>query len=606
MKTPHGSAPVQQQVQRARPPLGIAVRPVPEQPVQVRHVPQQSGPLAVPCLRDLVVDGPQHQPARVPVVTHALGEPRQLLLPHPPVVVAVAVAVGQRGVQPGHGDLHLGHLEQGPRPLLRHERRHLLATTVRELGIEPLECLVEVAPLQRVRRYGVALEGLLGGEVGARSGPADVVVARNHHDAMTRQPDGLDHPGEELPRLLELARGRLLGQVAGDHHQIRPQPVDIGEPAQVLVQAGDRYVMATLCGRRPRAVEPVSATEAQLRHVQDRQFRGRCVGTTRSPSPAVGVAAGGESGGGPSGRHGSRGQATDGCGEKGADRRRRDRQAVLRAAPVRSLGHQGEHRTASRVAHRAPAVPGPHARQNLIDGAQLYPAPAHHPHRPHFRPLPARPPLGVPEHLQRSWPLHDIRIGQERRLGLVRRRSRHDQHCQVTVRRRIPSGHGRPHLRQGPVTLLLLQHEFHPHRERPTGLDTRPPPVAVGPDPPPLGSPDDMSTGDHPSSVDEHPQPRHLALPGPDDHNDIGPHTTHARRPPRSPTAARQLTVSHGSPIMTSGDEVRDTCAKPVVISSSVEALSVRPPPRDLRDGRRHAGPDTRGHQSPAIGLDVP
>jgi hypothetical protein len=63
----------------------------------------------------VVVHRPQPQPAPIPVSGQALGEPAQLLLPDPAIVVSVAVAHDHGGVQAGHHHREVGHLEQRPR-----------------------------------------------------------------------------------------------------------------------------------------------------------------------------------------------------------------------------------------------------------------------------------------------------------------------------------------------------------------------------------------------------------------------------------------------------------------------------------------------------------
>lgn len=143
-------------------------------------------------------------------------------------MVTVKVALGHGGVQPGHHHREIGHLEQRPR-FVRGEA-HPVDTLV-----VLLERGGEVLPFRPVRRHGLALVRLFAQEVGCAGRSIDVVVARHDGHVPPGQLHRLGRCGQEVRHLVELAPQVPLGQVAGDHHQVRAQLMVAGEGVQVVV-----------------------------------------------------------------------------------------------------------------------------------------------------------------------------------------------------------------------------------------------------------------------------------------------------------------------------------------------------------------------------------
>ena len=171
---------MQQQVDRARTITRVAGGGVADDPVQVVGVAEvlvvvHRAPHRV------VVDRAEHQPAVLPVRPEPLGEPRQLRLPDPAIVVGVLVALGHGRVQAGHDQLQIGNLEQGPR-LSWHELRTDIAfqagCVVRR--VEPVKHIRVVLPFRPVRRLRLSFVAFLGGEVRRAHRPVDVMVSRDH------------------------------------------------------------------------------------------------------------------------------------------------------------------------------------------------------------------------------------------------------------------------------------------------------------------------------------------------------------------------------------------------------------------------------------------
>ncbi len=77
-------------------------------------------------------------------------------------------------------------------------------------------------------------------KVGLAEQPVDVVVARNNHDLVPLEAEVLRQRDEKVVRLVELALVAGLGQVAGDHDEVRPQAVDLGPVPQVVVQTAEQ------------------------------------------------------------------------------------------------------------------------------------------------------------------------------------------------------------------------------------------------------------------------------------------------------------------------------------------------------------------------------
>jgi hypothetical protein len=218
---------------------------------------------------DVVVQHPDPQPAALLERAQALGEPAELPLPDPAMVVAVAVALGHGGVQPGDHQPQLGQLEQGPR-LVDVEADGLLAL------VEAVEHGCEQLPLGPEGHLGLLLVGFALEEVGLAGGAADVVVAGDDQHPAPGQPQGLAERLQERPHLLELARPGPLGQVAGDHHQVGVEPVGGGQPAQIDVEAREQRVPVLVVDGQAAAAEQMVAPELRVGKVQQRDRIGHC------------------------------------------------------------------------------------------------------------------------------------------------------------------------------------------------------------------------------------------------------------------------------------------------------------------------------------------
>lgn len=208
------------------------------------------------------------------------------------------MALGHRGVQARHHHREVGDLEQGPR-LVRPERHS------RHVRVELVERGHELLPLREVRWHRRALVGVLGRKVALARLPVDVVVAGHHCHPGARQPHRLGQLGDEPERLLDLRAEAPLGEVAGDHHQVRMQVVRVGQPGQVGVEAGVERVVCLVGRGQPVAAEEVVPAELRVGQVQDRDpVRGRMprpwlvedrrpgqvtssAAPTRVPTPAV-------------------------------------------------------------------------------------------------------------------------------------------------------------------------------------------------------------------------------------------------------------------------------------------------------------------------------
>ncbi len=77
-------------------------------------------------------------------------------------------------------------------------------------------------------------------EVGLAEQPVGVVVAGNDHEPVPVEFQALRQRDEEVVRLVELALVASLGQVAGDHDEVRPQAVDLGAAPQIVVQPSEQ------------------------------------------------------------------------------------------------------------------------------------------------------------------------------------------------------------------------------------------------------------------------------------------------------------------------------------------------------------------------------
>ncbi len=167
---------------------------------------------------DVVMDRRQAEPAVVAVPRQVAGEPAELGLADPAVVIIGLVTLGHGRVEAGYDHLQVGHLEQRPGLVWREAGGRRVAV---ELG----EHRRELLPFRPVRRRGQLLGGSLGGEVTLAGRPVHVVVARHDRDMASGQSGGVGQLGQELQYLAEFAGHALLGQIAGDDDQIRAKAV---------------------------------------------------------------------------------------------------------------------------------------------------------------------------------------------------------------------------------------------------------------------------------------------------------------------------------------------------------------------------------------------
>ncbi len=66
------------------------------------------------------------------------------------------------------------------------------------------------------------------------------MVAGDDHEPVSVEFQALRQRDEEIVRLVELAPRATLGQVAGDHDEVRSQAVGVGAVPQVVVQPAEQ------------------------------------------------------------------------------------------------------------------------------------------------------------------------------------------------------------------------------------------------------------------------------------------------------------------------------------------------------------------------------
>lgn len=119
-------------------------------------------------------------------------------------------------------------------------------------AVEGVEHVRKRLPLWPVWRFGLPLVGLTLGEAGLALVPVDVVVSGDHGDPVGLQAERAGDRGDGLAHLAELRGSRLLGEVAGEHHQIGPDPFAVGQPAQVVDQPRGKRVVCAVTAVSPR------------------------------------------------------------------------------------------------------------------------------------------------------------------------------------------------------------------------------------------------------------------------------------------------------------------------------------------------------------------
>ncbi len=186
------------------------------------------------------------------------------MFPEPAVVLLVRF--GHRRVQPGHDDFAVGDLDQRP----------FRADTEADRGvdtIEPPQQGVEAFPLRPVRRLGIPLEGLLTQKVGLAEQPVDVVVARDDHEPVPVEFQAFRQCDEEVVYLVELVLVAGLGQVTGDHDEVRSQPLGVGSASQIVVQPGEQGRVGAVGLGESGPAEHVVRPELDVGDVQHRDGR---------------------------------------------------------------------------------------------------------------------------------------------------------------------------------------------------------------------------------------------------------------------------------------------------------------------------------------------
>ncbi len=118
---------------------------------------------------------------------------------------------------------------------------------------------------------------LLLNEVGLAEQPVDVVVAGDDHEPVPVEFQALRQRDEKVVRLVELALVAGLGQVAGDHDEVRPQAVDLGPVPQVVVQTAEQRRVGAVGLGQPGPAEHMVLAELGVGDVQHRdgRLRGR-------------------------------------------------------------------------------------------------------------------------------------------------------------------------------------------------------------------------------------------------------------------------------------------------------------------------------------------
>lgn len=165
------------------------------------------------------------QPALVLVAAHGLGEPGCLVAADEAVLLLLAVAVGDGGVESGDDGAQFGHREEGPGLVAVEDGVQSLVEAAEQAGV--------VAPLGPVRRLRCHLVGLAGVEVGRGGGLVHVLCARDDHHALGRQVELGAQGGEEAEGLVALAGAAGGGEVAGDDHQVGGRGSRVPEHDQV-------------------------------------------------------------------------------------------------------------------------------------------------------------------------------------------------------------------------------------------------------------------------------------------------------------------------------------------------------------------------------------
>ncbi len=114
-------------------------------------------------------------------------------------------------------------------------------------------------------------------KVGLAEQPVDIVVARNDHDLVPVEAEVFRQRDEEVVHLVELALVTGLGQVAGDHDEVRPQAVDLGPVPQIVVQPAEQRPVGTVGLGQPGPAEHMVRSELGVGDVQHRdgRLRGR-------------------------------------------------------------------------------------------------------------------------------------------------------------------------------------------------------------------------------------------------------------------------------------------------------------------------------------------
>ncbi len=221
----------------------------------------------------VVVHGADPQPAVPLVAAQPVGDGTELVFPEPAVVLLVRL--GHGGVQSGHDDFAVGDLDQRPFRA-DSEANHGIG------AVEPPEQGVEEVPLRPVRWEGSLVGRFALQKVGVAKLAVDVVVAGYDRELVPVEFQALRQRDEEVVRLVELALRAALGQVAGDHDEIRSQAVDVGTVSQIVVQPPEQGRAGAVRLGQPGIAAHVVRPELGVGDVQHRDRADRS-GETRLP-----------------------------------------------------------------------------------------------------------------------------------------------------------------------------------------------------------------------------------------------------------------------------------------------------------------------------------
>lgn len=158
-----------------------------------------------------------------------LDEGAHLPLAEVGVVILVAVALGDDGVEAGDDQAELRVGKERPGLILREG----------EVGLALVEAIDELlveGELGEVRPGGRDVFRRAFGEVGDALVPVDVAAPRYHHDAARRQLDDPQQPTHDLQRALQLVPAPVLAEVAAQDQEVRREAARVAALVQLSAQ----------------------------------------------------------------------------------------------------------------------------------------------------------------------------------------------------------------------------------------------------------------------------------------------------------------------------------------------------------------------------------